>query len=168
MFSRMLCIGGLLLPLSCAAQTSDFARDLENILYSDLKKIESIGFINVRNKSKKSGIQLNTDELTDYLKLRYKNNFAGFPYRDQSGKLGGLKDAEKIGGLWCSVWTVGTDYPVAYHVACKIGSLKRTEIVDSEFLGYGNKGNVPDSIKKAIDDMVTEFALTFFRVRGEM
>jgi hypothetical protein len=142
---------------------------MNELLYGGLKKIDSVGFIHVHLKNSESNkLGLTSEDLTDFLKLRYKNNFGNIPFLDKSKKIGEIKNREAIGNLWCGVWTVGDDYPIAYHVECRFGSFGNPSIVSDEVLGYGNKRNVPESIKNSIDRMTSEFAIQFYKSRGEM
>ena len=152
-----------------AEQKQDAKTFIDNLLYGELKHIESFGFIYVHiENTESSRLQLNENDLTDYLKLRFKNNFSGVQYKDKTNSLADIKDPKKIGNLWCGVWTVGDDYPVAYHVECQLGSFQKDRILTDAVLGYGSKRNVPDTIRKSIDDIVSRFAVKFFKVRGEM
>lgn len=141
---------------------------MDEVLYGPLKQIEYFGFIHVHIKN--AGDQklgMSSEDLTDFLKLRYKNNFANVAYRDE-GNLLGVQNADRVGYLWCGVWTVGTDFPVAYHVECKCGSMSNPTTLTDAVLGYGNKKNVPESIRQALDSMVSKFAIQFFKTRKEM
>lgn len=161
----------LLFPLVAHGEQTqeDLWKFIEESLYGDLRKIESFGFIHVHVKnSKEKGLRPDEKELTDYLKLRFKNNFANVPFKDQSANLSNILESEKIGRLWCGVWTVGSDYPVAYHVECKAGPFSKPEMLSDEHLGYGNSRNVPDQLRKSIDEMVSEFAVRFFKTRKEI
>lgn len=160
----------LLQPVaSYAAGNQEDSEDLLAFLYGGLKKIRSFGFIYAHVKNEKENrIGLKSAELTDYLKLRYKNNFGTVPYKELKTIPTDAKGQQESGMLWCGVWTVGDDFPVAYHVECRIGSYSETRILHDEHLGYGNKNNVPQSIKESIEQMVSQFAIQFFKVRGEM
>jgi len=145
-----------------------------NLLYGDLKYIEKFHFIHVHVKGKpkdkdENKIGLSDEELTSYLKLRYKNNFANIPAGEYIYEPN-LSDVEKrkLGNIWCGVWTVGQDYPVAYHVECRLGSEINKRIVHDEHLGYGNKDNVRKSIRESLNSMIENFAITFFKIRDEL
>ena len=175
MFKKILAFAviAFLSPLLRAQQfnSQDFQKRFEDARYGDLKKIKYFGSIHVHLKNEKSTkIDLNEEELVDYLRLRYKNNFGSVPYRNLGVNMVtlGLKEASTVGRLWCGVWTVGDDFPVAYHVECSFGSMERLQILTDAALGYGNKKNVPETIKKTLDDMLSQFAIQFFKTRGDM
>lgn len=170
MFRLLLIFLSAYLPVFAHAQQTpeDWQKKFEEILYGDLKKIESFGFIHVHVKNEeKNKIGMKSEGLTDYLKLRYKNNFSTVAFKSDV-----FPDKEevkpKVGYLWCGVWTVGDNYPVAYHVECKLGSWKKSDILEDAVLGYGTKENIPESIRKTLDQIVSRFAIQFYKVRGEM
>lgn len=168
---RLILISVLLsLPWLVSAQQTqqDFEKEVNEFSYRHLKNIEYFGIIHVRLKNAESNkIGLNEGDLTDYLKLRYKNNFANIPFRDLRSNLADFTK-EKVGLLLCSVWTVGDDYPIAFHVECKAGPAGNPSILTDAYLGYGNKRNVPDTIKKVLDEIVSGIAIRFYKARGEM
>jgi hypothetical protein len=166
----LLCMFLALLSINTYAQGTDksFEERMNEVLYGDLRKIERFGFIYVLVRSESEDkVGLKSEDLTDYLKLRYKNNFGGFPYKEITDWQN-APPAEKTGNLWCGVWTVGNSFPVAYHVECRMGSMKQSRIVEDAVLGYGNRSNVPETIRKTLDRMVSDFAIRFFKTRGEM
>jgi hypothetical protein len=161
----------LAFSVSAQAQESpeDYQRRFDALMYGDLRKVEYFGFIHAHIKNDESArIGITESEMTDFLKLRFKNNFGSTPYKDLGSKLLEQKNPESIGYLWCGVWTVGDDFPIAYHVECKGGSLSKPTILTDAVLGYGNKRNVPEAIKKSIDGMLAQFAVRFFKTRGEL
>lgn len=171
MIRLLLIVLSVCLPAVAHAQQKqqDFEKLMNDFLYGGLKKIESFGFIHVHVKNADDNrLGLKSEELTDYLKLRYKNNFANVAFTDQSKHLGDIKNNDRTGYLWCGVWTVGDDFPVAYHVECKAGSFENPTILSDTVLGYGNKRNVPETIKKSIDEIISRFAIQFYKTRGEM
>jgi len=146
--------------------------------YGEFRDIRSFGLINVwfeGEDAKKIG--LSEEELTDYLKLRFKNNFANITYEDAIAA--GIAAGEKVGDLFvnkakgkklgllrCIVWVVGDDFPIAYHVKCKAGNFLDQDVWESANLGYGSKNNVPDSIKETLDSHVEELAILVFKVKA--
>ncbi len=172
---KALLVGVLLVACTHAnAQTDDSTRKIEQILYGGLKTIKSFGFIHVNvegteRQAQKNEIGLSGDDMTGFLRLRFKNNFAQIPFREDLSALG-KPEAEQVvvGYLWCQVWTVGDSYPVAYHVQCRMGNMKNLQILSDANLGYGNKDAAIRAVHNALDRIVTNFAKTFFRVRGEI
>jgi hypothetical protein len=170
-------IGLLLIALSTPAafgQSNDSQmREFEQFMYGDLKNISRFAFVYAHIKNtdgtKASDIGLTSGDMTSYLRLRFRNNFANVKFEaDDKFFSKSETDRSKMGYLWCGIWTVGTNYPVAYHAQCIMGTGAKLRLVEDEVLGYANKENAIAEIKKALDDMLARFATTFFRVRGEI
>ena len=145
--------------------------DWEHVLYGGLRGIKTFGSVGVSTRGSVEKIGLTESGLKGFLSLRLKNNFAGIKYENLLEPYRLPSDTEKsatIGTFWCNVWTVGDDYPIAYHVKCRGGNLNNYDIWSSEDLGYGNKRTVPESIKEALNKLVEEFAIQFLNVHGEM
>ncbi len=122
---------------------------------------------NATEEAKKIGIDEN--ELTDYLKLIIKNNFASIrmerPDFDKYTR-------KQVGVLVFRVMVTGDNFPIVYHLRCRFQHLDYAQgdavIWEAEKLGYGSKDNVLDTIKKSIDRQVEELAILFYKVRGEL
>ena len=67
-----------------------------------------------------------------------------------------------------SVWTVGDDNPIAYHLRIEAGSLHAITVYDSEVLGYSGRRRFPADLDVAVRGLVREFANEFMSVRGEL
>lgn len=148
--------------------------NLDKLLYGDLGKIKSFFMIYARvegtdpAKRDKNEIGLDDDQLTEFLRLRFKNNFAQIPYKENYDYDMPVKEREEMGLLWCRAWTVGSTYPIAYHVKCMIGSKEKAEIISDETLGLGSRDVALQAIRSSMDRMVTKFAVMLFRMRGEI
>ena len=116
----------LLSVLSYSFVCSEELKPTERTLFQRFSKIQGFGPIQVELTQNKY-IGLSENELTDYVKLKFRNNFKGIQIltMDQAAKIPAKGRGEKLGYIWFSVFTVGdTDYPVAYHVQCRAGNLK--------------------------------------------
>jgi hypothetical protein len=153
------------------ALLEEFHKIIEN-RYSDFKKIERFGGIFITCSGSAEKIGLSKKGLIDYVKLRYKNNFGNITFKEPTPEEISIyfdkARGEKIGQMEFIIWTVGDDYPIAFHIRCTAGNYDRFDIWKSEVLGYGSKNNVPDLVKKTIDGMMEELAVGFFKARGEM
>ena len=166
----------------------------DKITHAGFKQIQGFGHIsvNVLGSAEKFGIS--EKELTDFLKLKIKNNFAGIKIFTQKQliELCGISaeeylnnknpfscSSEKIGYISLEIWTVGHDYPIAFHVSCKSGSIRHYHFIESglacspiiwekAFLGYGSKDSVPDDIRNSVESLIEKLAIVFFKVRGEL
>ncbi len=172
----------MLLSSPVFTQTKSFTKQ-----YKGFKDVQFFGYITVTVDGDANKIGLFKSELSDYVKLLFKNNFAGIKYINSTGK-----PAKEVGFLWFKVWTVGDDYPIAYYVEGKMGSVDEETLFWDKFLrfdelgiytftqpsskdfetnavlGYGSKTSVPDTIRKSLKDMVEKFAIAFFKARDTM
>ena len=161
------------LPLTSFAQDKNLLKNFKNsmmdILYGEFKEIEYFGFIYVYVKGDDSEkIGLNSETLTKYAKLKFKNNFAYINYKNIDLPYNAPdSEKKKRGSLHIFIWTVGDDYPIAYYIRCKAGNYFGY-FWEIEALGVSSKDNVPDKIKKTIGEMIEELAIDFFVVRDEM
>jgi len=163
----------VLLPSFVQAEDGEFNIEFFQVIYSGFLSIESFGEIRVIFEGEDAEkIGLDEDELSDFLRLKFKNNFAEIPYKeepDESFEI--LQDEElqsKIGSFVVTVWIVGTDQPIAYHMTARVDSWEFERGWENAVLGYGNKATVPETVKTTITEWVEEAAIMFFKVRGEL
>ncbi len=128
------------------------------------KNLTQVFFLNSDDAER---IGLNKAELTDYLRLKVKNNFANIKLEDSPRD---KYKPEQIGYIRFRVWIGGVEYPVIYHIKCEFGnlSLTRYRTWEDEVLGCGTKGTVPDSVMKAIDRLTKRLAIVFSKARGKL
>ena len=75
---------------------------------------------------------------------------------------------QKTGSIRVRVWTIGDDYPIAYHIKLSAGSLRFSNQYSGEYLGYDSKENLPSVIRNAISGMIENMAVAFFTARNEL
>jgi hypothetical protein len=167
-------------PWLCAGQSEKYKTAMEEEqLQSDISKkyltsITSFGYISANRyhsgQDKRKGQRYDAwdidEEMTSYLRSRFKNNFANFPY-EFVAFFGWSKDP-KIGHLQCKIWLHGDSYPIAYHVECKLGAGNKSSVLYDATLGITSKDRSDKDIKAALDRMVSKFSRIFFRARGEL
>ena len=96
-------------------------QNMESIFYSGFKTVERFGLIGVSLEGSAEKIGLKKDNLTDYLRLRFKNSFAGMEFKEQENLWETFENkdkAKKIGNIHLKVWTVGDDYPMNSTCKC--------------------------------------------------
>lgn len=143
----------------------------EEAAYKGFKTVKSFGFVSVSIMGDARKIGLKEDELSNYLRLKFKNNFADIPYKKASynDKIFNNKEQRNsIGSIHIKVWTIGDDYPIAYHLSIRAGNYTDFGIYTNAILGYGSKENVPETVKKLITELVEELAISFFKARGAL
>ncbi len=167
----------LITPFSLNAQSKflsaeeprDFEDHLDRLFYKDFNEIKILDkemtYVSISGDAKKIG--LDADELTDYLRLSVEKNFTDIKLEDAPFD---KYEPEQKGRIEVTVWIVGADYPVAYYIRGKLRNYASLNCViwEDERLGLGSKDNVPDLIKKCIDDIIIDLAMDFFTVRGEL
>mgnify|MGYP001181613987 CR=1 FL=1 len=180
----------LLTASSLKAQDRPLPESQEDYYWEDDAIIRNQAFLEIKAFEKQSisvtfvgsakRIGLNKRELTDYLRLSIKNNFADITIANT------LKEFFKFtgkqqGGISLRIWISGDDYPVAYHLKYKFfnyeyryhqgrpeGERIKHSIWEDEMLGIGLRENVSDLIKKSIDDVIPELAILFYKARGKL
>ena len=143
----------------------------ESYIYSGFKSIESFSSLRVYFNGTAKDIGLNKDELTNFLKLRFKNSFAGTAYQQTDfKKIMNESDAQKSkrGVIEIKIWTVGNDYPIAFHIEISSGNYSNFEQYKTAFLGYSSKEKIFESVKKSITELVDDLAVSYFKARGEL
>ena len=73
----------------------------------------------------------------------------------------------EIGLFECEVWTVGSNYPIAFHVQCTGGSMDEPRHWRNATLGYGPKDKIVEMVKKTIDSIVDDYATFVQKARGK-
>ena len=164
----------LITPFSLKAQSKflsveeprDFEDHLNTLFYKDFNEIKILDkdmtYVSISGDAKKIG--LDAGELTDYLRLNVEKNFADLKLEDAPFD---KYEPEQKGRIEVTVWIVGEDYPVAYYTRGKLRNFSSLNCViwEDDRLGFGSKDNVPDLIKKCIDDITKDLAIDFFTAR---
>lgn len=160
-----------------AAEKSSPSESLEEsakFLYRDFKEVHRFGMIAVSLVGDAEKLGLETDELTELAKRKFKENFHDTHYDDVSKDSKNfwslvLSKDKKAGTITFRVWVVGEDYPVVYHIRCDAGNFENPAIWSEEILGHGSRKSAPDAIRQIIGDMMKSFAESYFKVKaGEM
>lgn len=161
----------MLAPVSSVA--SPKKPNFDKMFYGDLNRVISFGNVIVGLEGSAEKIGLSRSFLNDFLKLQIKNSFNGIKLKNikmfstVNGKYQQNKNPH-IGRVYVKVWTIGDDFPIAYHVSLTAGTYEKYRIYTDAVLGYGSKKNVPDSIKGSISKMIDRFAISFFKARDEL
>lgn len=149
-------------------------KTINDILYGELKQIESFGYVYVKVQADNASILgLNSEDLTDYARLKYKNNFSGIDYKEIPAEESNTifqqdMKAKKIGSIWFRVWTVGEGFPIAYYIECKAGNYKNYALWRDEVLGYCKPDEMNQVARNEIKRMIENFAIIFFKIRDEI
>ena len=145
--------------------------DLEQYYYSmELSNIKYFCAVNVCTDGSAAQIGLNEKELTDFLRLKYKNNISLpiLPNKILEKNNDGLSITEDKGEIWVTVWTIGDNYPVAYYIRMSAGNATNIHAWEQEYLGYDSKENIPNIVKTQLTNMMEKFAIDFYKARKEL
>ncbi|HTL60341.1 MAG TPA: hypothetical protein VL261_01740 [Nitrospira sp.] len=72
----------------------------------------------------------------------------------------------QIGLFACEAWTVGNNYPIAFHLQCTGGPMDEPRHWQYATLGYGRKDKIVDALREALQSIVTEYAAFVRKARG--
>ena len=122
------------------------------------------------------------NEIRDYTKLRVKNLFHPVPLAPDVSPVVVLRrllrlneapysDSDSAATISFSIFTVGTDYPIAYRIEFvfrepTVGS--RCWSFRDGTLGVANKKDLLSVVKRGINTHLESFAIMFFKRRGEL
>ena len=162
----------ILIPGSTALSDGKKSNSVYISLYwQGLKTIEKFAIVHLDTEGSAEKIGIKQDELQDYLRLRFKNSFAGMDFKPDEGLMEpfpNLEKAIKNGTILIMVWTVGEDNPVAYHIRLLAGTVADRNLYDHQVLGYDSKKNMPYIVRNIISDLIDEYAIFFFKNRDEL
>lgn len=148
---------------------------LDILLYRDLIGVKRFYSTQATLHGSAKELGLVQAELTDFVNLRFKNLFTGFTLEEIPKDKEGLPKKDINPGEWASltvkIWTVGKDYPVAYHVELKMEKLfGGVNGYQDAALGYASAKTLKDErvLKDTISDLIERAAVTLFKIQGKM
>lgn len=140
--------------------------------------VESISWVDVELSGSAEEIGIKKSELERLIRLRFRNDLSMIPHeviRVQDA----LEEVEydyasnllKGRGLvTCMIWTVGTQYPIAYNIECFLGSFNG--FIDdyfnprAEYLGYAGLEGIDSVMDETIRDAVADMSSQFIEMKG--
>lgn len=134
---------------------------------SKLTQIRSFGFVRAHvegtDGTGASDIGLSNAEMTQYLRARFAEHFGKVEYAERAVS---QSEDDRVGQLWCRIWTVGTSFPIAYFVECRLGSFRAPNILEQSALGYDKRESIEETVKKSLDSALAGLAGGFFQTRS--
>jgi hypothetical protein len=120
-----------------------------------------IPFVDVTGSAARIGLV--PDRLTEYATLRLRSDLSFLPGCNEDS------NGTRV-FLFFTVWTVGDDYPVAYHISARARLLLVPDGVpddphENSYLGYANANQVLGQVEDIIRDEVRTLALKVAAVR---
>ncbi len=115
----------------------------------------------IRGSAAKIG--LSSAELTQYLIVRFQESFSFLQkdYHDDGYA------SDEVGLFRCDVWTVGHNYPIAFHIECIGGPLDEPRYWTHATLGYGPKDKLEHHVEQSLKDFVEEYARFVLNAHGK-
>jgi len=107
-------------------------------------------------------IGLDSRTLDSFLEMKFLQNFA---FLQSDFAFDKIYETWEIGLFECEAWTVGSNYPIAFHVQCAGGSMDEPKHWRSATLGYGPKEKIVEMVKKTLDSIIEEYATFVQKVR---
>lgn len=110
-------------------------------------------------------IGLDSRTLDSFLEMKFLQNFA---FLQSAFAFDKTYETWEIGLFECEAWTVGSNYPIAFHVQCAGGSMDEPKHWRSATLGYGPKDKIVEMVKKTLESIVEEYATFVQKARGKI
>jgi hypothetical protein len=73
----------------------------------------------------------------------------------------------QIGLFTCEAWTVGNNYPIAFHLQCTGGPMDEPRHWQYATLGYGRKDKIAEAVREGLQSIVAEYAAFVRKARGK-
>ena len=113
--------------------------------------------IQLRGTAEKIG--LDRQSLSSFIGTKFLNEFA---FLQSDFVFEKTYQTWEIGIFECETWTVGVNYPIAFHVQCAGGSMDEPREWHYASLGYGPAGKTSETVRGTLDAIIQEYA-TFVR-----
>jgi hypothetical protein len=118
--------------------------------------------IQLRGTAEEIGLDSRT--LASALEMKFLQDFAFLQGNFAFDK---TYETWEIGLFDCEAWTVGLTYPIAFHLQCVAGSMDEPRHWRNATLGYGPKEKIVETIKKALDSIIVEYAAFVRKAHGK-
>ena len=121
--------------------------------------------VNLQGTAEKINVSAIT--LLEHALLRLRNDIGSLPICGDS-----TIDGQTVMTIYFTVWTVGEDYPTAYHIDARTsifggGLSEYYEAYTDAVLGYANAVDMEDQAKKSIADIVSSLAVEYYKGIGD-
>jgi hypothetical protein len=135
-----------------AAPAKDTQQESE---YRPARSIKRFTAPTVHLKGTAEEIGLDSRTLAGVLKTEFLEEFA---FLQPDFTFDQTYETWEIGLFECDVWTVGSNYPIAFHVQCAGGSMDAPSHWQYANLGYGPKDKILGAVRGVLQSIVTEYA----------
>ena len=163
-------------PCSAVVEETDKKSSFLSVdgMWQQFLSLEKFVIVHLVMSGSAEEIGLNQEVLQDYLRLRFKNSFAGMKFKpiedlgEELMKTPSFEEAKKSGTLLLDVITVGQDSTVAYHIHLRGGNIVNRNLYSNQVLGYDSKKNIPSIVRNTISELVDDFAISLFKMKEEL
>ena len=107
-------------------------------------------------------IGLDRQSLSSFVGMKFLSDFA---FLQSDFAFDKTYQTWEIGLFECETWTVGINYPIAFHLQCAGGSMDEPREWHYASLGYGPQDKISEMVRETLDSIVQEYA-TFVRKAG--
>ncbi len=132
--------------------------------YRPAREIKKFTEPRIRLKGTAEDLGLDSRTLAGFLETQFLEAFA-FLQRDFA--FDKSYETWEIGLFECEAWTVGGNYPIAFHVECAAGSMDEPRNWLNATLGYGPKGKIQETVRTTLDSIVEDYAAFVRKARGK-
>lgn len=132
--------------------STEMSRDGE---YGPAREIKRFTGPTIQLRGTAEQIGLDSRVLASALEVKFLQDFAFLQGNFAFDK---TYETWEIGLFDCEAWTVGLTYPIAFHLQCVAGSMDEPRHWRYATLGYGPKEKIAETIRKALDSIIVEYA----------
>jgi hypothetical protein len=123
--------------------------------YRPARDIKRFTAPTVRLRGTAGDIGLDSRALASVLETQFLDEFA---FLQPDFSFDKTYETWEIGLFECEVWTVGSTYPIAFHVQCAGGSMDAPRHWQYANLGYGPKDKIAGAVREVLHSIITEYA----------
>src|SRR5688572_4252354 len=132
--------------------STEMSRDGE---YGPAREIKRFTGPTIQLRGSAEQIGLDSRVLASALEVKFLQDFA---FLQGNFAFDQTYETWEIGLFDCEAWTVGLTYPIAFHLQCAGGSMDEPRHWHYATLGYGPKEKIVQTVRKALDSIVAEYA----------
>ena len=142
-------------------------RATEKIQFEEFAEIKRFYGLTVMLMGTAEKIGINEAELTEFMLLKFRNNFAGYEIASRAPLVEAQRDwnafsktRKEWANIMISIQTAGSDYPVAYYIELKMSQLSGSKDFERSVLGYSSAEQLRTgrTIKDTIATLMEEAA----------
>ena len=142
----------------------ELSKDMQDGAYGAARGIKRFTGPTIQLRGTAEEIGLETRTLVSALESKFLRDFA---FLQGDFAFDKTYETWEIGLFDCEAWTVGLTYPIAFHLQCAGGSMDEPRHWHYATLGYGPKEKMVETVRKALDSIVAEYASFVRKAHGK-